>query len=205
VGIEVSRFFKLTVDGTDYSFMPQAVYPQMEPHYTFNNMMGGSQYQVVENCSWVIWPIATTGENMWKDQAQRAGITGTYTALCLCVPILTLNCSTLYLFQLLKKDPTRRLGLRGAHEIKQHRFFGHMHWEALLERRVKPPYIPPMVSLSCCPISFMEAPTNLTKCKNSVAQHCDAVTERLVEDLEVRHHTLETSRIFGGENPELPG
>jgi hypothetical protein len=46
-----------------------------------------------------------------------------------------------------------------------------MHWEALLEQRVKPPYIPPTVSFSGCPTIFMEAPTDLIKYKKqSVAQ-----------------------------------
>jgi len=55
------------------------------------------------------------------------------------------NYSILYLFQLLQKDPTHRLGSRGVHEIKQHTFFKHMDWEALLERRIEPPYVPPTV------------------------------------------------------------
>jgi len=72
------------------------------------------------------------------------------------------NHITLCSFQLLQKDPTHRLGSRGVHEIKKHTFFKHMDWEALLERRVEPPYIPPKVSLRYCPIIFMEAPYYLT-------------------------------------------
>lgn len=43
---------------------------------------------------------------------------------------------------LLCKDPKERLGAHGVEDIKQHRFFEHIDWCALEEKRIKPPFIP---------------------------------------------------------------
>uniref|UniRef100_A0A672J4H1 protein kinase C n=1 Tax=Salarias fasciatus TaxID=181472 RepID=A0A672J4H1_SALFA len=46
--------------------------------------------------------------------------------------------------KLLQKDPDLRLGAGkdDASEIKRHRFFQGMNWEALLAKKVKPPFLP---------------------------------------------------------------
>ncbi|XP_072310219.1 serine/threonine-protein kinase N2 [Eucyclogobius newberryi] len=46
--------------------------------------------------------------------------------------------------KLLRKDPETRLGAGGedAAEIKRHTFFQGMDWDALLAKRVKPPFVP---------------------------------------------------------------
>ncbi|KAF4073034.1 hypothetical protein AMELA_G00254220 [Ameiurus melas] len=46
--------------------------------------------------------------------------------------------------KLLQKTPEKRLGAgeQDANEVKRHRFFQGVDWEALLAKRVKPPYLP---------------------------------------------------------------
>lgn len=50
--------------------------------------------------------------------------------------------------KLLQKDPERRLGAgeQDANEVKRHRFFQGIDWEALLAKRVKPPFLPAIKS-----------------------------------------------------------
>jgi protein kinase N len=50
--------------------------------------------------------------------------------------------------QLLRKNPERRLGAseRDAEDVKKQAFFRHVHWEDLLARRLKPPFVPTIVS-----------------------------------------------------------
>uniref|UniRef100_A0A672LJ73 protein kinase C n=1 Tax=Sinocyclocheilus grahami TaxID=75366 RepID=A0A672LJ73_SINGR len=46
--------------------------------------------------------------------------------------------------KLLQKNPEKRLGAgeQDANEVKRHRFFQGIDWEALLAKRVKPPFLP---------------------------------------------------------------
>ncbi|MBN3295036.1 PKN2 kinase, partial [Amia calva] len=46
--------------------------------------------------------------------------------------------------KLMKKNPTKRLGAskRGAEEVKKHLFFRSVDWQGLLEKKVKPPFVP---------------------------------------------------------------
>jgi hypothetical protein len=52
------------------------------------------------------------------------------------------------LFQLLRKNPERRLGAteRDAEDVKKQAFFRNVNWEELLMRRVPPPFVPTIVS-----------------------------------------------------------
>jgi serine/threonine protein kinase len=43
---------------------------------------------------------------------------------------------------LLEMDPSKRLGAKGAFEIKSHPFFESVNWDDLLEKKVPPPLIP---------------------------------------------------------------
>lgn len=47
-------------------------------------------------------------------------------------------------FRLLRKNPERRLGSseRDAEDVKKQAFFRNIHWDDLLARKVKPPFIP---------------------------------------------------------------
>jgi serum/glucocorticoid-regulated kinase 2 len=48
---------------------------------------------------------------------------------------------------LLTRDPSRRLGVRGAEEIKKHRFFEkHIDFKKLLEKKIHPPFKPSVAS-----------------------------------------------------------
>ncbi|CEP01256.1 hypothetical protein PBRA_001862 [Plasmodiophora brassicae] len=44
--------------------------------------------------------------------------------------------------KLLEPDPTKRLGAKGADEVKQHPFFADIQWSELLEKQVEPPFKP---------------------------------------------------------------
>lgn len=52
--------------------------------------------------------------------------------------------------QLLRKNPERRLGSseRDAEDVKKQAFFRLISWEDLLLRKVKPPFVPTVVSAS---------------------------------------------------------
>jgi serum/glucocorticoid-regulated kinase 2 len=47
---------------------------------------------------------------------------------------------------LLERDPSKRLG--DAAVIKTHPYFKSIDWDKILRKEIKPPYIPPVVSLS---------------------------------------------------------
>ncbi|CCC70630.1 hypothetical protein NCAS_0F01460 [Naumovozyma castellii] len=48
------------------------------------------------------------------------------------------------LIGLLSRDPDRRLGCNGAHEIKNHPFFSQLSWKRLWNKGYIPPYKPPV-------------------------------------------------------------
>lgn len=54
-----------------------------------------------------------------------------------------------YLFQLLRKNPERRLGSseRDAEDVKKQAFFRQVVWDDLLQRKIKPPFVPTVVSI----------------------------------------------------------
>lgn len=51
--------------------------------------------------------------------------------------------------RLLRKNPERRLGAseRDAEDVKKQAFFRHVHWDDLLARRLKPPFVPTIRSM----------------------------------------------------------
>ena len=69
-----------------------------------------------------------------------------------------MHVSTL-LFQLLRKNPERRLGAteRDAEDVKKQAFFRNVNWEDLLMRRVPPPLVPTIVSENYLLFSDMQA------------------------------------------------
>jgi len=44
--------------------------------------------------------------------------------------------------RLFEKDPTKRLGVNGAKDVKSHPWFTGLKWEALLKKEIRPPFIP---------------------------------------------------------------
>ena len=48
--------------------------------------------------------------------------------------------------QLFRRDPTRRLGAKGADEIKKHVFFKGIDWDKLVKKEIKPPFQPTLKS-----------------------------------------------------------
>jgi serum/glucocorticoid-regulated kinase 2 len=54
------------------------------------------------------------------------------------------------LVQLLDRDPSKRLGVNGAQEIKNHPFFSrHLDFKKLWAKKIQPPFKPAVVS---CPV-----------------------------------------------------
>ena len=63
------------------------------------------------------------------------------------------------LTSLLDRDPTRRLGVNGAEEIKKHPFFEkHIDFKKLLQKKIQPPFKPSVSSPVVC--STMVPPTS---------------------------------------------
>lgn len=54
-----------------------------------------------------------------------------------------------FLIKLLRKNPERRLGSseRDAEDVKKQAFFRQVVWDDLLQRKVKPPFVPIVVSI----------------------------------------------------------
>lgn len=54
-----------------------------------------------------------------------------------------------FFFKLLRKNPERRLGSseRDAEDVKKQAFFRTIVWDDLLLRKVKPPFVPTIVSI----------------------------------------------------------
>jgi serine/threonine protein kinase len=51
------------------------------------------------------------------------------------------------LTQLLDRDPSRRLGVNGAQDIRQHAFFArHIDWKRLVQKKIQPPFKPAVAS-----------------------------------------------------------
>jgi len=68
---------------------------------------------------------------------------------------------------LLKKNPTQRLGysVKDAEEIKSQAFFNDVDWQAMLEKRIPPPYVPTLkskVDVSLFDEEFTKEPPVLT-------------------------------------------
>ncbi len=47
------------------------------------------------------------------------------------------------LARMLERDVTKRLGYNGADEIKEHKFFAGLDWDAVLGKTIKPSFVPP--------------------------------------------------------------
>ncbi len=60
------------------------------------------------------------------------------------VPKFVSDAASDIIFKLLHVNPEKRLGMGpgGVEEIKQHRFFSRIDWEALGKRRLRAPMIP---------------------------------------------------------------
>ena len=50
------------------------------------------------------------------------------------------------ILKLIAKEPERRLGHKGAEEVKSHPFFKGIHWEDVLKKRLRPPFVPTLTS-----------------------------------------------------------
>lgn len=47
-----------------------------------------------------------------------------------------------FIISLLTKDPRKRLGAKGAHEVKHHRFFKGLNWANLANKKIPAPFVP---------------------------------------------------------------
>ena len=72
-------------------------------------------------------------------------------------------------YRLMERDARRRLGACGSEEVKRHPFFVSVDWEAMRERRVKPPFV---VQSGCDEVS-----DSLNEVNNSLKQMTASLNE----------------------------
>ena len=62
---------------------------------------------------------------------------------------------------LLTRDPSQRLGVNGAEEIKRHPFFAkHIDWRTLLQKKIQPPFKPSVVGIAIVLLAHAQAPAD---------------------------------------------
>ena len=71
-------------------------------------------------------------------------------------------------YRLMERDARRRLGACGSEEVKRHPFFGSVDWEAMRERRVKPPFV---VQSGCDEESCVEVSNSLNELTASLNEN----------------------------------
>jgi len=45
--------------------------------------------------------------------------------------------------RLIQRKPANRLGKEGPHVVKEHEWFANFDWDALREKRIRAPFVPP--------------------------------------------------------------
>lgn len=48
-----------------------------------------------------------------------------------------------FINRMIQRKPENRLGNNGAHEVKNHPWLRNFNWDALYERRLRAPFVPP--------------------------------------------------------------
>lgn len=76
-------------------------------------------------------------------------------------------------YRLMERDVKRRLGACGSEEVKRHPFFGSVDWEAMRERRVKPPFV---VQSGCDEVSCVEVSNSLNELTASLNENENEIT-----------------------------
>ena len=71
-------------------------------------------------------------------------------------------------YRLMERDVKRRLGACGSDEVKRHPFFVSVDWEAMRERRVKPPFV---VQSGCDEESCVEVSNSLNELTASLDEN----------------------------------
>ena len=71
-------------------------------------------------------------------------------------------------YRLMERDVKRRLGACGSEEVKRHPFFVSVDWEAMRERRVKPPFV---VQSGCDEESCVEVSNSLNELTASLDEN----------------------------------
>lgn len=79
-------------------------------------------------------------------------------------------------YRLMERDARRRLGACGSDEVKRHPFFVSVDWEAMRERRVKPPFV---VQSGCDEVSdsLNEVSDSLNEVNNSLNELTASLNE----------------------------
>ena len=86
-------------------------------------------------------------------------------------------------YRLMERDARRRLGACGSDEVKRHPFFGSVDWEAMRERRVKPPFV---VQSGCDEVS-----DSLNEVSNSLNEEVSNSLNELTASLNENESTTE--------------
>ena len=76
-------------------------------------------------------------------------------------------------YRLMERDARRRLGACGSEEVKRHPFFVSVDWEAMRERRVKPPFV---VQSGCDEESCVEVSNSLNELTASLNENENEIT-----------------------------
>jgi len=69
------------------------------------------------------------------------------------------------LTRLLDRNAEKRLGAKGAAEIKAHYFFHSIDWRKLLERKYEPSFKPNVVSSDCMHVEFAALISSVGRCQ----------------------------------------
>ena len=80
-------------------------------------------------------------------------------------------------YRLMERDVKRRLGACGSDEVKRHPFFVSVDWEAMRERRVKPPFV---VQSGCDEVS--DSLNEVSDSLNEVSDSLNELTASLNEN-----------------------
>jgi hypothetical protein len=90
---------------------------------------------------------------------------------------------------LLNRDPSRRLGVKGAEDIKRHPFFhNHIDFKHLAQKKIRPPFKPSVVS----PVVSIDWPTS--SCQQIILTVLLRMYPTLTRCSQRRHRSIVMSR-----------
>lgn len=98
---------------------------------------------------------------------------------------------------LLQRDPTQRLGYRGAHEVKNHPYYAPLDMDMLFKKKIEPPYKPVVLDAADTgnvDKSFLQMNPNVTPTPAGKAEMSMGTEDQNFEDF-----TFTTKSVLDGE------